>query len=197
MKRFILAVLCVLALPVASSFAAAQPWKIDPDHAQVGFKVRHLMVANVRGNFDKVSGVVDLDETDLSRSTVRVTIETSSINTGIAKRDDHLRSADFLDVARYPSMTFVSRKVVKNGPGSLQVTGDLTIRGVTKSVVLDVEGPTAAIKDPWGSTRRGASASTRINRKDFGLTWNRALETGGVAVGDEVEIMLDVEIIRQ
>ena len=186
-----------LLVTVSSAPAAATSWKIDPDHAQVGFKVRHLMVSNVRGNFDKVAGTVQIDEADISRSTVNVTIDTSSVNTGIARRDEHLRSADFFDVARFPTMTFVSRKVAKAGPGNLQVTGDLTIHGVTRPVVLNVDGPTAEIKDPWGMTRRGVSAGARIDRKDFGLVWNKALEAGGVAVGDEVEIHLEVELIKQ
>ena len=186
-----------LLVTVSSAPAAATSWKIDPDHAQVGFKVRHLMVSNVRGNFDKVAGTVQIDEADISRSTVNVTIDTSSVNTGIARRDEHLRSADFFDVARFPTMTFVSRKVAKAGPGNLQVTGDLTIHGVTRPVVLNVDGPTAEIKDPWGMTRRGVSAGARIDRKDFGLVWNKVLEAGGVAVGDDVEIHLEVELIKK
>lgn len=195
--KTLLITLCALLVTVSSAPAATTAWKIDSDHAQVGFKVRHLMVSNVRGNFDKVSGVVDIDDSDITRSSVKVTIDTASVNTGIARRDEHLRSADFFDTARFPAMTFVSRKIAKNGSGRLLVTGDLTIRGVTKTVVLDVEGPTAELKDPWGMMRRGVSASARINRKDYGLVWNKVLEAGGVAVGDDVEIHVEVELIKQ
>jgi len=126
-----------------------------------------------------------------------VTIDTASINTNVKKRDDHLRSADFFDVTKYPAMTFVSKKVVRSGKDTLKVTGDLTLHGVTKEVVLAVEGPSRESKDPWGNIRRGATATTTINRKDFGLNWNKALETGGVLVGEEITINLEVELIKK
>jgi polyisoprenoid-binding protein YceI len=195
MKRLITALvtLIIMALP-AMAFAAT--WNIDPEHSHVGFKVRHLMVTNVKGIFEKYSGTVVVDDKDITKSKVEVTIDTASIDTNVKKRDDHLRSADFFDVAKYPAMTFVSKKVAKAGPDRLTVTGDLTIRGITKEVALAVEGPTPEVKDPWGGLRRGATASTVINRKDFGLAWNKALETGGVVVGDEVTITLEVEMIK-
>lgn len=195
MKRFIASVstIIALALPV---IASASTWNIDPEHSNVGFKVRHLMVSNVRGSFEKHSGTVDIDDKDITKSKVEVTIDTSSINTSVQKRDDHLRSPDFFDVAKYPTMTFVSKKVAKAGKDKLKVTGDLTLHGVTRQVVLDVEGPSKESKDPWGNIRRGATASTKINRKDFGLNWNKALETGGVVVGDEVNITLEIEMIK-
>lgn len=195
MKRLLttLSAIILLSLP---ALAAATTWKIDPDHSTVGFKVRHLMISNVRGSFDKHSGVVDINDRDITKSKVEVTIDTASINTNVVKRDEHLRSADFFDVAKYPTMTFVSKKVVKAGKGKLKVTGDLTLHGVTKEVVLDVEGPTKEIKDPYGYIRSGAVAATKINRKDFGLVWNAALETGGVAVGEEVAINLEIEMIK-
>lgn len=174
----------------------ASTWNIDADHSNVGFKVRHLMVSNVKGSFGKVHGMVVVDDKDITKSKVTATIDTSSIDTGVAKRDAHLRNADFLEVEKYPTMTFVSTKVARDGADKLKVTGDLTLHGVTRSVVLDVEGPSGEIKDPMGNIRRGASASTKINRKDFGLTWNKAIEAGGVAVGDEVAISIEVELIK-
>ncbi|BDV43846.1 polyisoprenoid-binding protein [Geotalea uraniireducens] len=189
----ILSAVLILSFPVLSS---ATTWNIDPEHSNVGFKVRHMMVSNVKGMFEKYSGTVEINEQDLSKSKVEVTIDTNSINTNVAKRDAHLRSADFFDVARYPVMTFVSRKVARVGKDRLKVTGDLTLHGVTRQVVLDVEGPTAESKDPWGNFRRGATATTSINRKDFGLVWNKALETGGVLVGEDIAITLEVEMVK-
>lgn len=183
-------------LLVLPSLSFASSWNIDSSHSNVGFKVRHLMVSNVKGVFGKVGGVVNVDDQDITRSTANVTIDTTSIDTGVAKRDAHLKSADFLDVAKFPTMTFVSTKVVKNGEGRLKVTGDLTLHGVTRSVVLDVEGPSPVAKDPMGNLRRGASAETKINRKDFGLIWNKAMEAGGVLVGDDVNISIEVEVIK-
>lgn len=196
MKRFITSIIAILALTLPA-FAAAATWTIDPDHSSIGFKVKHLMVANVKGNFEKHSGTVDINEKDITKSKVEISIDTNSINTNVQKRDEHLRSADFFDVAKFPTMTFVSKKVAKAGKDKLKVTGDLTLHGVTKEVVLDVEGPSAESKDPWGNTRKGATATTRINRKDFGLNWNKALETGGVLVGEEVIINIEVELIRK
>jgi polyisoprenoid-binding protein YceI len=189
-------IFALLALLLFPALAFASTWNIDPDHSSAGFKVRHLMVSNVKGTFGKLIGTVIVDDQDITKSTVSATIETASIDTGVAKRDTHLRSADFLDVAKFPTMTFVSTKVARNGSNGLKVTGDLTLHGVTRSVVLDVEGPSQESKDPKGNFRRGASASTKINRKDFGLTWNKALETGGVVVGDEVTIEIEVELVK-
>lgn len=199
MKRLItsISVISAIIALVLPAFASASTWTIDPDHSNVGFKVRHLMVSNVKGSFEKHSGTVEINDKDITKSRVEVTIDTNSINTNVKKRDEHLRSADFFDVAKYPSMIFVSKKVAKAGKDKLKVTGDLTLHGVTKEVVLDVEGPSQEIKDPWGSIRRGATATTKINRKDFGLVWNAALETGGVAVGEEVAITLEIEMIRK
>ncbi len=196
MKRIIhaVAVLALLALP---ALAAAETWSIDADHSSVGFTVRHMMVSNVKGSFGTFSGTVEVEEKDIAGSKVSVTIDAASINTGVAKRDEHLRSADFFDTARYPTVTYVSKKVEKSGKDRLKVYGNLTLRGVTRPVVLDVEGPTAAYRDPWGKTRRGASATATINRRDFGLTWNKVIEAGGVLVGDEVKIILEMEFIRK
>ena len=195
MKRILtlISTIIVAALP---ALAFATTWNIDPEHSNVGFKVRHLMVSNVKGSFEKNNGVVDINDKDITKSKVEVTIDTASINTNVQKRDEHLRSADFFDVAKFPTMTFVSKKVAKAGKDKLKVTGDLTLHGITKEVVLDVEGPSKESKDPWGNMRRGATANTKINRKDFGLVWNKALETGGVAVGEEVTITLEIEMIK-
>jgi polyisoprenoid-binding protein YceI len=196
MRRRIILYAAVLCL-VAPGLLHAAPWEFDPDHTGVQFKVRHLMVSSIRGEFEKVTGKIVYDDTDVTKSAADITIDAVSISTRVAKRDEHLRSPDFLDVAKYPSITFKSKRVEKSGNGTLKMTGDLTIRGVTKEVVLTVEGPTPAIKDMQGNTRVGGQATAKINRKDFGLVWNKALETGGVAVGDEVDITIDMEIYRK
>ena len=196
MKNIIVSISTVIALALPT-FAFATTWTIDPDHSNVGFKVRHLMVSNVKGSFDKHTGVVEINDKDISKSKVEVSIDTNSINTNVQKRDEHLRSADFFDVVKYPAMTFVSKKVAKAGKDKLKVTGDLTLHGITKQVVLDVEGPSKESKDPWGNIRKGATATTKINRKDFGLVWNAALETGGVAVGEEITITMEIEMIKK
>ena len=193
-RRMMLAAVLLLATP---GLLQAASWQFDPDHTGVHFKVRHLMVSSVRGEFEKVSGKIVYDEADVTKSSADITIDAASVNTRVAKRDADLRSPNFLDVAKYPSITFKSKRVEKSGNGTLKMTGDLTIHGVTKEVVLNVEGPTPAIKDPWGNVRVGGQATTKIDRKDFGLVWNAALETGGVVVGDEVEITIDVEILRK
>lgn len=191
--RSLAALMFAILLPIA---AVASTWTIDPDHSSIGFKIKHLMVANVKGSFDRHTGTVDLDDKDITKSKVEVSIDTASINTNVQKRDDHLRSADFFDVGKFPTMTFVSKKVAKAGKDKLKVTGDLTLHGVTKEVVLNVEELSAESKDPWGNIRRGATATAIINRKDFGLTWNKGLETGGVLVGEEVNIILEIEMIK-
>ena len=187
-------ILAALALP---SLVRAATWDLDPAHTSVQFSVRHLMVSTVRGAFGKVAGTVAVDEQDLTHSKIQATIDAASIDTRIEKRDAHLKSPDFLDVAKYPTITFVSKKIERVAPDHFKVTGDLTLHGVTREATLDVEGPTPEMKDPWGKTRAGAQATTTINRKDFGLTWNQALEAGGVAVGDEVKITIDVEATKQ
>ncbi len=196
MKRLSLLVsgLLLFAQP---ALAAPSTWNIDNDHTLAQFKVQHLVITNVRGNFSKIQGTVQLDEADITKSKVEVTIDARSIDTNVEKRDNHLKSEDFLFVDKYPTITFKS-KSIKQGPnGQLNVLGDLTIRGVTKEVELFVTGPTAAIKDPWGNQRRGAEATTKINRKDFGLLWNKVMETGGLVVGDDVEITIATELIKQ
>ncbi|WNG34223.1 polyisoprenoid-binding protein [Archangium minus] len=183
----------VLAAP---SFAFAAEFDIDSAHSAAQFSVKHMMVSNVRGAFSKVTGKANIDEKDITKSTVEATIDATTINTNEPKRDEHLRSADFFDTAKYPTITFKSTKVQKAG-ANLKVTGDLTMHGVTKPVVLNVEGFTTESKDPWGNIKRGGTATTKINRKDFGLGWNSVLETGGVAVGEEVSITLDLELNKK
>ena len=179
-----------------STATAVSTWNIDPAHSVAEFKVKHMMISNVKGSFPKVSGVLTFDESDLSKSSVEASIDVASIVTRDEQRDGHLKSADFFDVAQYPTMTFKSTKVTATGAGEGTVEGDLTIKDVTRKVVFAVEGPTEPGKDPWGNTRIGVSATTKISRKDYGLTWNAALETGGVLVGDEVTITLDVQFVK-
>lgn len=195
MRRF--AWLPSALLTLAPAMALASTWEIDPAHSNVEFSVRHMMVSTVKGNFQKVSGVVEIDDKHITKSTVDVTIETASIDTREPKRDAHLRSPDFLDATKYPTITFKSTKVEKTGNSKLKVTGDLTIHGVTKPVVLMVAGPSPPIKDPFGRTVRGVTATGKINRKDWGMIWNKALDTGGVLVSDEVNLELNAELAER
>lgn len=172
-------------------------WQFDPAHSAAHFSVRHLMISNVRGHFSQLSGSVTINPQDPSKSTVEVAIEAASINTREPQRDEHLRSADFFDVAKHPLLTFRSTRIEARGADEFKVTGQLTIHGVTKEVTLDVEGPTPSVKDPWGNIRAGVTASTKINRKDFGLVWNAVTEAGGVVVGDEIKITIEAELIQQ
>jgi polyisoprenoid-binding protein YceI len=175
---------------------AGSTWNIDPVHSVAEFKVRHMMISNVKGQFTNLAGKITLDEADITNSQVEATIDATSINTRDLQRDAHLKSADFFNVEKFPALSFKSSRIRRTGDGELSVVGDLTIHGVTREVVFDVEGPTVPTKDPWGNTRIGLFATTKINRKDFGLTWNSALETGGVLVGDEVTISLDVQFVK-
>ena len=170
---------------------------IDPSHSTAGFKVRHLMVSNVRGEFSGVTGTVVFDADDSASSKVDAAIDATTIQTRDSQRDQHLKSADFFDVEKFPKITFTSRKVMPVGEGEWRVVGDLTIHGVTREVDLDVEGPTPEVKDPWGNIKIGATATTKLDRRDFGLVWNVALEAGGILVGDEVAIQLELELTRQ
>jgi polyisoprenoid-binding protein YceI len=186
--------LLVLAVPV---FTHAVTWEMDPAHSSFQFKVRHLTVSNVKGDFTKSRGVVMIDDQDITQLKVEVAVEATSVNTGHAQRDEHLRGPDFFDVTKYPTITFVSKKVMKADGDRFRVMGDLTLHGVTREITVDVEGLTPEVKDPRGNFRRGATATTKINRRDFGLTWNRVLDSGGLVVGDEVNIYLEVELIRK
>jgi polyisoprenoid-binding protein YceI len=181
---------------LATPQTSVTTWNIDPAHSVAEFKVKHMMISNVKGQFAKVSGKLTLVESDLAKSRVEASIEAASIETREPQRDAHLKSADFFDVEKFPTLSFKSTKVSQIQDGELAVEGDLTIHGVTRKVTFAVEGPTPPAKDPWGNTRVGVSATTKINRKDFGLTWNTALETGGILVGDEVTITLDVQLVK-
>ncbi len=173
--------------------ALAETYTIDPQHSQAGFSVRHMMISNVRGAFSKVSGTIDYDPKKPDASKVSATIDMNSVFTHDEKRDKHLKSPDFFDTAKYPTMTFTSQKVVAKDKDHLTVTGELNLHGVTKEVTMNVEGPTAELKDPKGA-KRGASATTRIHRKDFGITYNKTLDNGGVALGEDVDVTIDVEM---
>ena len=183
-----------LSLPAS---AATSTWQIDPMHTAAQFSVRHLAISTVRGGFSKVTGTVIFDDKDVSKSSVDVTIDVSTVDTREPNRDKDLRSDHFFDVAHYPTMTFKSKKVEQAGAGKLKVTGDLTIRGVTKEVVLDVDGPTAPVKDPWGNQRAAVNATTKINRQDYGVKWNATMDNGGVVVGDDVSINIDAEMVQK
>jgi polyisoprenoid-binding protein YceI len=180
----------------ATTTTKTDTWTLDASHSNASFSVRHLMVSNVRGEFTKLSGTVKLDPARPENAKIDVAIDVASINTREEKRDAHLRSADFFDVEKYPTITFVSRSVRRTDDG-LAVIGDLTIHGATREVVLAVDEVSPPSKSPWGATVIGASASTKIKRSDFGMTWNSTLETGGLLVGDEIKIHLEVELIKQ
>jgi polyisoprenoid-binding protein YceI len=171
-------------------------WSLDPTHSSAEFKVKHMMISNVKGNFSKLSGTLTLDEVDLTKSQIEASIDAASLETRDAQRDGHLKSADFFDVEKFPTISFKSTSIRVAGEDELAVSGDLTIRDVTRTVVFSVEGPTPATKDPWGNLRVAVSATTKISRKEFGLTWNAALEGGGILVGDEVTITLDAQFIK-
>jgi len=175
---------------------AVSTWEIDPAHSHAQFKVRHMMISNVKGEFTKLSGTVKIDSANVTRSTVNITVDTTSISTRDTQRDGHLKSPDFFDVEKYPTITFKSTKITSTGDG-LELTGDLTMHGVTKPVTFEVDGPTPETKDPWGNIRRGVEATTTIDRKDFGLVWNASLETGGVMVGDKVHLTVDAELVKK
>jgi polyisoprenoid-binding protein YceI len=175
--------------------AGTETYKIDPRHSAAQFAVTHLMISTVRGEFHGVNGTVVVDDKDISKSSVDVTIDATTVDTREPDRDKDLRSPNFFDVAQYPIITFKSTRVEKNGADKLKITGDLTMHGVTKQVVLDATVPKAPIKDPWGLQRTAVSATTKINRQDFGVKWNKAVDGGGVVVSDDVNINLDVEMI--
>jgi len=177
-----------LSLPAA---AATSTWQIDPAHSAAQFAVRHLAISTVRGAFTKVNGTIQLDDKDITKSTVDVTIDVNSVDTRVADRDKDLKSDHFFDADHFPTITFKSKRVEQVAPGKLKITGDLTIHGITKEAVLDVDGPTAAVKDPWGNQRVGVSASSKIIRQDFGITYGPGM------IGDEISITIDAEMIQK
>jgi polyisoprenoid-binding protein YceI len=183
-------------MTTATSTPTTTIWNIDPAHSTAEFKIKHMMISNVKGNFSGLSGVLTEHATDSTLSFVEASIPVATISTGDAQRDGHLKSAEFFDAENYPTLDFKSTKVVWKDEGEYNVTGDLTIHGVTEPVTFAVEGPSAPGKDPWGNIRIGLSATAKINRKDFGLVWNTALETGGFLVGDEVSITLEVQFVK-
>ena len=182
---------------LSPALALASTWEIDPPHSTVEFSVRHMMVTTVKGQFQRVTGTVVLDEKDATKSTAEVSIETASIDTREPKRDAQLKSADFFDAAKFPALTFKSTKIEKAGKGKFKVTGDLAMHGVTKPVVLVVEGPSASIKDPFGRTVRGVMATGKLDRKDWGMSWNKALDSGGFVVSDEVKLEINAELAER
>lgn len=188
MPRFVMALTTAILL-AASAAAQEQTWKLDPPHSAAQFSVRHLSISTVRGAFTKLEGSIQYDPSDPAKSSVEVTIDTASVDTRVAMRDNDLRGPKLLDVQKYPTITFKSKRVESAGAGKLKVTGDLTIHGVTKEAVLDVDGPSQAIKDPWGNMRMGASATTTIDRRDFGIT-----EYPSAVISDDIAITLDVEM---
>jgi len=195
MKKTLLSAALAAVLGAASFPALAETWEIDASHSSVGFSVRHMMVSNVKGSFGTFTARVDGSPADPSTAKISATIEVASVDTREPKRDEHLRAADFFDAAKFPRMTFTSTKVEKVSATKAKVTGDLTLRGVTKPVTLDVEY-TQPVKNPWGKTIVGASATGKINRQDFGVSFSKALETGGLLVGDEVTLQLDLEFVK-
>jgi len=189
-----------LALAVAVSvptLSHAANWELDPAHSSVAFAIRHMMISTVRGQFKTFTAKAVGDPASPATASIEATIDAASIDTANEKRDTHLKTPDFLDVAKYPTITFKSKKIESAEQGKAKVTGDLTLHGVTKEVVLDVEGPSGVIKDPMGNTRAGAHATTKINRKDFGIVWNKAMDGGGIMVGDEIDVTIDVEAVKK
>ena len=187
----------ILLLWTGTALAQPSMWQIDSSHTSVQFAVRHLMVSTVRGTFGKVSGVAKLDPSDPAKSSVEATIDVSTIDTRDEKRDAHLKDTDFLDVARFPTISFKSKSVQKVDDTHYKVVGDLTLHGVTKPVTLDVEGSPTPLTDPWGNARLGGVATTKMNRQDFGIAFSKAMDNGGLVVGNEVEITIDVELTKQ
>jgi len=193
MSRLFRFTVAVAAL-AAPTLTLASTWEIDPAHTSAQFAVRHLVISTVRGQLGKVTGAITLDDTDLTKSSVDATIDTQGIDTREAKRDENLRGPDFLDVAKYPTITFKSKQVEKVSDDTYKVSGDLTIRGVTKPVVLTVQGSPKPLQDPMGNLKLGGVATTRINRQDFGVSWSKSLDGGGLVVADDVDVTIDVEV---
>ena len=192
-----IAIVSAIALLASlSALAQTSTWNIDPAHSTAQFTVRHLAISNVTGNFTRVTGSVVLNEKDTAQSQVSASIDVSSVDTRVEARNKDLKSPNFFDVEKYPTIEFKSKRIVSGG-GKLQVIGDLTIHGTTREVTLDVDGPTPELSDPWGNSRRGISATTTINRRDFNLNYNNLLKTGEAVVGDNVKIQIDAEMVQK
>jgi polyisoprenoid-binding protein YceI len=196
MRRFVVSAVAIVVAGFPC-FASASTWQIDSAHTGAQFAVRHLMVSTVRGTLGKVTGVVTFDEGDPSKSSVEASIDATTIDTREPKRDAQLKGPDFFDVAKYPTITFKSKKVTKVSDAKFQVTGDLTLHGVTKEVTLDAEGLPKPFKDPMGNLKLGGVVTAKLNRKDFGIEWNKSMDGGGVIVGDTVDVTIDIELIGQ
>jgi len=181
------------AATATASTTGVTTWKIDPAHSSAEFKVKHMMISNVKGSFAGVTGTLKLNDADPAHSSVEAEIPVATLSTGDDQRDGHLKSAEFFNAEKFPTLTFKSTNVTRHAPGAHKVAGELTMMGVTRPVTFDVDGPSEPGKDPWGNTRIGLSATAKVNRKDFGLSWNAALETGGVLVGEEVTITLEIQ----
>ncbi len=191
-RLLVVALALLLALP-----ALASTWELDPAHSSVQFAVSHLMVSTVRGTFNTFRGTVSFDETDPTKSSVEATIDVASIDTREAKRDEHLKGPDFFDAEKFPVITFKSKSVASTGADKFRVVGDVTIHGVTKEIALEASGSPKPFKDPFGKTRMGGAVRGKLNRKDFGMTWNKSLDSSGVVVGDEITITIDVELVQK
>jgi len=184
------------ATATVSTTAGVTTWNIDPAHSSAEFKVKHMMISNVKGTFAGITGALKLNEANPAHSTVEAEIPVATLSTGDDQRDGHLKSADFFDAEKFPTLSFKSTNVNRHAPGAHKVAGELTVHGITRPVIFDVDGPSEPGKDPWGNTRIGLSATAKVNRKDFGLGWNASLETGGVLVGEEVAITLEIQFIQ-
>jgi polyisoprenoid-binding protein YceI len=196
MRPSIRSLALVLGL-VVPTLGHAATWEVDPVHSTVGFAIRHMMISTVRGHFRTFTATATGDPAAPTAATIVATIDATTIDTANEKRDTHLKTADFLDVEKFPTIAFTSKKIESAGQGKVKVTGDLTLHGVTKQVVVDVEGPTPTIKDPMGNTKAGAHATARINRKDFGIVWNKAMDGGGIMLGEEIDISIDIEAVKK
>jgi len=195
MKKVI--VLAFSALLAMASTAIGSTWTIDPDHSAANFSIEHMAIAKVKGAFSEINGKVEMQESGDKVFNLEISIDPASISTGVGKRDDHLKSPDFFDVKQFPTMTFVAEKVVAKGQDTYQLVGTLTMHGVSKSVTVGLEGLAGEAKDPWGNTRKGAQITGKINRKDFGIAYNAVLDNGNFMIGDEVDIIVDLEFIKQ
>jgi polyisoprenoid-binding protein YceI len=196
MKPVTVAIAAVVATIATPALAQTAAWNIDSAHSTAGFAVRHMMVTTVRGDFGKMSGTVRFDGTNVETVVADVTVDVNSVDTREPKRDEHLKSPDFFDAAKFPTMTFKSKRVEPGAAGAFRLIGDLTMRGVTKEVAFDVEGPTPEVKDQRGNTRIGATATAKINRQDFGVSWSRSLDTGGLVVSNDVTITIDLALVK-
>lgn len=189
--------LTALLVAPTGAFASTTTYAFDSKHSAANFAVTHMLVTTVRGTLGEVTGTAVIDESDPTKSTVEATIDVAGINTRDEKRDEHLRADDFFDVANHPTITFKSKSVARAGDNAWKVTGDLTIRGTTKEVVLDVTGTPTPVTDPWGNSKLGGTATTRINRQDYGISWSKTLDAGGLVVANEVDITIDIQLVRK